>query len=129
MTTSLSDRVEAATADQQAEMLEQAWRALNPKPVRVWEPGNSETWTIEYAVWNDIQHIYYDLLHVGAFLDAAMSLVPEGFNFGCGSHDATGKAWAWCEEKDNRHWEAMYLANAVSPALALTAASLRARGL
>jgi hypothetical protein len=59
-----------------------------------------------------------------ASIDAAMSLVPEGCNFGLGDKDATTKAWAWVglfSGPDN-------IANAATPAIALCAAALRARG-
>ena len=58
-----------------------------------------------------------------ASLDAAMTLVPLGQQFGCGSKDATDRAWAWAGQFS----EGDYIANAATPALALCAAALRAR--
>jgi hypothetical protein len=58
-----------------------------------------------------------------ASLDAATTLVPEGMSWGVGPRDGTGKAWAWVGSHDD-----MYLAKKpATPALALCAASLRAR--
>ena len=58
-------------------------------------------------------------------IDAALSLVPEGMEYGIGSKDATNTAWAWigtaavCE----------HMANAPTPALAICRAALKARGI
>ncbi len=57
-----------------------------------------------------------------ASLDSAMSLV-SGQDFGAGSKDATGKAWAWVGAFDGPD----HISNAATPALALVAAALRAR--
>jgi hypothetical protein len=60
-----------------------------------------------------------------ASVDAAMSLVLEGFAWGAGfgvdpsDHEKTG--WAWCGETEG------LILFAATPALALTAACLRAR--
>ena len=56
-------------------------------------------------------------------LDAAMTLLPGGFAFGCGrgTDVSDTDAWAWCSQGD----EGPY-AFAATPALALTAACLRA---
>lgn len=61
--------------------------------------------------------------HFTSSLDAAMTLVPEGLDFGCGSKDATGKAWAWVGVFNG--WDE--IANAATPALALAAAALKCR--
>jgi hypothetical protein len=62
-----------------------------------------------------------------ASLDAAMTLVPEGLHFGCGSCDATTRAWAWCGDTPSSADEDLQVAHAATSALALTAAVLRAR--
>jgi len=61
-------------------------------------------------------------------IDAAMSLVPEGHEWGCGHKDATGKPWAWVGRPEERRvdWNPMSIANASSPAAALASASLKA---
>jgi hypothetical protein len=58
-----------------------------------------------------------------ASLDAALSLVPEGYSFLVGSGDQLGPPWAWVGT-DPEHVKGE---SAATPALALCAASLRAR--
>lgn len=66
-------------------------------------------------------------LRYTASLDAATTLVPEGHAYACGSPSFDiPKAWAWCEGP----WNAVPSPEdiqAATPALALCAASLRAR--
>ncbi|WP_144035781.1 hypothetical protein [Sphingopyxis bauzanensis] len=59
-------------------------------------------------------------------IDAAMTLVPPGHIFGCGSKDATGTAWAWSGPADPLEYRS--ISNAATPALALCAAALKAKG-
>ena len=69
----LAERVEAATATEQREMLEAAFVAVHgPKPERV-HGGTSE-----WIAWLDLHNPFFALLQAGGFLDAAMSLVPSG---------------------------------------------------
>lgn len=65
-----------------------------------------------------------------ASIDAAMTLVPEGYTFAVGAGDTvTEGPWAWCCEPDefavSVHSDEF--CKAATPALALTAATLRAR--
>ena len=121
----LAERVEAATSTEQREMLEAAFVAIHgPKPERV--HGGSPEW----LAWLDLHNPFFALLQAGGFLDAAMSLVPSG------------DAWTVGQNVHHRHWVASinYLDNgepksrdgsncASTPALALTAACLRARAI
>lgn len=66
--------------------------------------------------------------HYTACLDVARTLVPEGAQFGCGSKDATGRAWAWVGQKGGPMNSGEEIGAGTTPALALTAAALRARG-
>lgn len=63
--------------------------------------------------------------HFGAggtgYLDDAVQLVSKGYQWGVGSRDATGAAWAWA----GLSHDASATSNAATPALALTAAALR----
>lgn len=65
-----------------------------------------------------------------ASLDTAMTLVPEGYNWGVGPWEdwKTGPrtAWAWCDET-GEDWTDEMNVQAATPALALTAAALRVR--
>lgn len=92
-----------------------------------WEDGDTriEQRSLEYvknAVLNSCNSIWQHLPAYTASLDAAMSLVPEGCQWGAGSRDATGTAWAWTGVTH----DAAAISNAATPALALTAACLRA---
>lgn len=77
----------------------------------------------------------FSLLYSGtpaytASIDAALTLLMDGWDFGCGSPDATGKCWAWCGQRENPssiQWDWMECGNAATPALALCAAALKAR--
>lgn len=65
-----------------------------------------------------------------ASLDAATTLVPGGWNWGVGPWEdwksTPRRAWAWCEET-GEDWSEEMNRQAATPALALTAAALRAR--
>lgn len=63
-----------------------------------------------------------------ASIDAALTLLPEGAQWGTGSRDGTLRSWAWCALNYEQPNERMELAFAATPALALVAAILRARG-
>lgn len=60
-----------------------------------------------------------------ASIDAAMSLVPSGMEFGCGSKDDSGSAWAWVGKFHGPL--NIEEGEPTSAALALCAAALRAR--
>jgi hypothetical protein len=67
-----------------------------------------------------------------ASLDAAMQLVPEGFDWAIGydglaADDLPCGNWAWCRNEYQPHDYADDLIVAATPALALCAAALRAR--
>jgi hypothetical protein len=123
----LAARVEAASADDE-ELFRDVFRTVFPKPERVWVTDNNGRWTPEYAAWSNLQDIFYEFVEVGAFLDAAMTLVPEGAG-GDLLHVIPerlfdGKGYATLADTlTGQQWRA----NAATPALALTAACLRAR--
>lgn len=62
--------------------------------------------------------------HYSASLDAAMSLVPEGWSFGAGRDDIVPgpEGWAWVSGDDDTK-----IVKAITPALALAASACRAR--
>lgn len=64
------------------------------------------------------------LLDAGGFLDAAMTLVPEGYSYGAGTTFYERKGWAYCIEYGASGFKNI---DAATPALALCAAALRAR--
>ncbi len=66
--------------------------------------------------------------HYTSSVDAALTLVPEGWFFGLGNNgNAKGdwKPWAWVAQPHIDAWRV----SAATPALALCAAALKARGL
>ena len=112
----LAERVEAATATEQREMLEAAFVAVHgPKPERV--HGGSPEW----IAWLDMHNPFFALLQAGGFLDAAMLLVPSGCTFDMVSHidQTTVRIFDRTGPVTDCH-------AAATPALALTAACLRA---
>lgn len=130
----LAERCESATGPDR-EMFEDIWREVFPKPERIWVTDNAGDWTPEYAAWQERQHRFYDLLDAGAFLDAAMRLVPEGWNWMAGNRDQPiARAYVnngqlqfvgigTRRNTESRWFEVV----AATPALALCAAALRAR--
>ena len=97
----LAARCEAASADEQREL--------------IWEAA------IAVRVAGDLMR---EMFEAGAFLDAAMTLVPEGLRrIEFGTYEAGG-AWAyvWSVPTDEKGE-----ADAATEALALTAAALKAR--
>jgi len=109
--TALSDRVEAASASGQRATLKEAYHAIFPH--------NSPQ--------HDHQHRarFIGFLDAGGYLDAAMTLRPEGWFTFCAGEDRHSHSWSW----ELRHAGHKAHARAATPALALTVACLRARGL
>jgi hypothetical protein len=119
----LAEQAEAANAEQQHEMLAQAWEAIHGWPLRLSAGLDAKRFLL--------------MLDCGAFESAAMTLVPEGdgicLNMGQGpwvGHFA--RIWEVSAElavggKDACAWE-VHGCNPNSLSLALTAAALRARG-
>lgn len=111
--TALSDRVEAANADEQRAMLKEAYHALFPH--------NSPQY--------DHQHRarFVGFLDAGAYESAAMMLVPEGWFTSDFHQGPSGGNW-WdlsrIRDGDQRYTSAAGMAS--TPALALTAAAIRA---
>ena len=108
----LADRVERLTGPdrdvdaliKQALCIGKDWSRATPEASRVWS------------------------LHYTDSIDAAAALRPDGAQYGCVSRDDTGRAWAWCSGPHSDYFGAgTQLANAANPAIALTAAALRAR--
>jgi hypothetical protein len=132
----LAERVEAATAADR-ELFDAAFIAVHgPKPPRV--HGGST----ELGDWLAIYNRFYDLMKAEAWLDAALTLVPEGWRTGFemgGRFDSRDvpNAWCWPWESDfEPDWQLGHEGYrsapdgcrgfAATPALALCAASLRA---
>jgi hypothetical protein len=112
----LAERCEAATAGYQRRLLSEAYREIF---------GGPECITIDR--WPGYQSPRWDAFHkkleAEAFLDAAMTLVPEGWFLNGVYENGEGKTYATlrkCNVGDVH-------GSATTPALALCAAALRAR--
>lgn len=80
------------------------------------------------AVFGSVPDVMNRFLAAGAYLDAAMQLVPEGWYWRAGS-GVLWPGWAHLNRKHPDHcdYDDEHSAHAATPALALCAASLRAR--
>jgi hypothetical protein len=117
--------IEAAAPEQTREVLEALWYELRePKP-EIWAVPY-ETPTPEYEAWNAKGWRFGDFLEAEAYVDAALMLVPEGWDYTLG-------------REGDAHWAALFpvghrgdpddeiLCSGTTPALALAAAIRKAR--
>lgn len=109
----LAEKV-AAASENDVELFSEAYEAVF---------GNSPV--VEYRQPNGYRGTtFVRLLEVEAFLDAALLLVPEGWEFYLERNGA-----ALWDGRESSHRRPIFRAHAATPALALTAASLKARAL
>lgn len=109
--TSLTERIEAATADQQEELLYEAWAHL-----AVTSPAFKA-----FALADDNARNFNRLLDAAGFVDAALMLVPDDETMSLTRH---GGMWVAEVCIGEQH----YMAVKDQAGLALCAAALRARG-
>ena len=125
----LADRIEAAEGPD-ADLFWEAWRTCFPKPSEIWAVLG-ETWTDEYTDWQERQMFWSCFIDADAWLDAALTLVPEGWT-DVRQHqsrmtDGSVRCYAAIEfDLSDMCLTAEGMA-AATPALALCAAALRAR--
>ncbi|API60572.1 hypothetical protein BSL82_15815 [Tardibacter chloracetimidivorans] len=124
--TDLAAKVEAAEGPT-FELMCDAFDLCFPKPPRIWTEDYN-AWADEYTQWQARASAFSLFLDVGAWENAAMMLVPEGWFWRVG-HSTLYAGWAHLNRKhpDFCNREDEHSAQAATPALALTAASLRAR--
>jgi hypothetical protein len=108
----LAERCEQAAAEQQRDLLEEAWWALS---------GMASSRARGLAA---IDQRFLKMLEAEAYESAAMTLVPEGMDWQVGhgietEHGGRPSNYAWCGEGEGE------LRFAATPALALCAAALR----
>ena len=113
----LLDRIEAATPDQQADLLREVWEALNPGPI----PDNPQR-----VAWLKKRHRFYDMLDVAAYVDAALSMVPFGYDASVSLFGGDGNSG--CVWKHGYYDDTAIYGDGSTPALALLAAIVRAIG-
>lgn len=122
----LAKRCEAATADQQHTLLDDAYHAVFPKPERIWVTDNAGSWTDEYSAHHERSWRFQEFLDAKAYVDAALTLVPEGWRWtwdGARKEAICVKNGAMPTSRDGK----FSLGNSDAPALAICAAALRAR--
>jgi hypothetical protein len=120
MSNELIARLEAATADHQRELLFEAFEAVHPYPGHEHYLVDEIDWT-----WDRLRQPFIAMLDAEAYESAALTLVPEGWNWGIFMrHDwpkQNAQVWHREREASTKHGEA------ATPALAIAAATLRAK--
>lgn len=115
----LIERIESADRPDR-ELLAEAHLALNPEPVGEQGPIQTDNW----RAWSNGSYKFGQLLAAGAFLDAALTLVPDPKSWSVGQHgDAEAGSSVFLPGGS------MFHASASTPALALCAAALKARNI
>jgi hypothetical protein len=129
----LAERCEKAEGSDQDALLQEAWGLLFPKPDRADEPEwQGVPGTLREPLFHDWkvrQLAFQALLSAKAFVDAALTLVPEGYLLGLtnvadGAAPDFSKATALVARLPDEQTQP---AVAASMALAICAAALRAR--
>lgn len=123
----LAERCEAASFEEQADILISARNALRgpPPKVRVERQPDGTPWpgnglgphTVEWKAWQASATQFANMLKAGAFLDAAMTLVPADVWWLVEGRQKNG--YSACVDNPDEYF-------AKTPALALCAAALRA---
>ncbi|WP_030539576.1 hypothetical protein [Sphingobium sp. DC-2] len=109
------------------DMFMSAFHLAFPAPSQIWEDEEREEWTADYEKWHQLGWTFANFLDASAYLNAAMLLVPEGWEW----QADTLKIGA---ERDKHAWFRLHRpdygeqfeAEAATPALALCAAAIRA---
>lgn len=114
-------------------LLEAAYLMINPEPVGEQAPVQTANW----RNWSCGCYNFRSLLSNEAYLDAAFKLVPEGWSIGLGDLRGYNPVIWRAHLRDHRpdsltpagHAHIWWEGHAATPALALAAAALKARGL
>lgn len=126
----LIERIESADGPDR-NLFAEAHLALNPEPVGEQAPIQTDNW----RAWSNGRYKFGQLLAAGAFLDAALTLVPDSDdrtavfwqigNDGAGGNPADFLARVLvCTDLTSREYKAV----SATPALAVSAAALKAGG-
>lgn len=123
----LIERIEVATGPDR-ELFWEAFNTAFPEP----EPGCEPVWRPEnpkqpiYHAWKTQQVAFGRFVDAEAWEQAALLLVPDGFNWACGSRDDHQEGpWAWVQP--GRRFIDGCVQHASTPALAICVTALRAR--
>lgn len=129
MTSELIARLEAATADQQRELLIEAFEAFHPYP----GPRHYLVTEIDWS-WDRMRDRFMRMLDAEAYESAALTLVPEGYAV---EVSLWPKQTSHCEIigthlRNDEYWhtgkDGKWRSQAATPALAIVIAALRAKG-
>lgn len=122
----LAERAEKASGAEVEGILADAFAACFPKPEKIWVIDGVE-WTPEYGARHERQWAFYGLLEAKGYIDAAMLLVPEGWGWRLWVPNSDSAEPPRVTIWSNGRAYAPTDSTAATPALALTAAALRAR--
>ncbi len=111
----LAERCEAVTAEMQGKLIEEAWTMIHHEGY----PPEGDWDTCKKC------DFFYHILDARAYESAALMLVPEGASFQLHVHPDLIRGM-WCGIFPDPEGEDRFSSSAATPALALTAASLRA---
>lgn len=118
----LAERVEKAVGAETGRFLTKAFYRINGSTFDARNMTESDL-----REWMDKERRFFRLLEVGAYLDAALTLVPERWTYSA-YQGPSGQPHKWAlrtiRDGDQRYTEVE--AKAHTPALALTTAALRA---
>lgn len=112
------------------DVFREAFDACYPKPERVWEDEDRERWSTEYENHHNLSWRYESFLEVGAYQDAAMLLVPEGWHLALYSPgQADGEQWhaTLAQRLPTVGWLSEIGVGAETASLAVVTCALRAR--
>lgn len=127
----LAERCERAKKPDQYKLIETAWLLLNPEPIEpsvdllVAPTGGPRTFDPTKAKWAKAAQRLQDTLDAEAYESAALMLVPEGWSANCNFYrDGTAYVKLYFPVAFAKEQQAC--GDASTPALALSAAALRA---
>lgn len=130
----LAARCEAATRLGEASAILAAHDCMFPEPPSNYQPRATPSFSVEWSEWSKRMCAVRNFVQVGAHIDAAMTLLPaDAFwrlgNDGEGPDPADYKAEVMWFSSDHPHSLLTHRKTSVAstPALAITAACLRAR--
>jgi hypothetical protein len=138
----LAAKCEAANADEQGALISEAWDLLNPSPTCAFKASIDDPARLAMLAWQKLHQEFWPKLSAKAYESAAIALVPEGMTWDLdegpshwilvGKQKPAGRAQVYrvgdyINSVTGELTEVSEHGFAATPALALTAACLRAR--
>lgn len=128
--TDLIQRLEAGTVEGQRKLLLEVWSSLCPQPKLEDEPEWQGPGTLRqplYHHWYINKCSFHTMIECGAYLDAVKMLLPEGHSWAGGSCGEYEMPWACVTTNSFDAGCPDFTGSAITEALALAAAILRAK--